>query len=556
MADNPKHTTPWRRRLSALKTERTDFEPHWEDIADYIAPAKLRLFTSDRNDGGKKYGKIVDETALLARRDFVSGMMAGLTSPARPWFKLGTNDKDLNEFKAVKEWLETVERRMMLAFSKSNLYQALPNVYDDVGTFGTAAMGVNHRPETMIWCRPFNLGEYWVATNEWGLVDTFYRRTTMTVGQLVKKFGRDNVSRTVGNMWDCGDADEAIPVIQAIEPNDGRIRGYKDAQNMPFRSVWFEEGESGGAFLEQRGFEEFPIMAPRWYAAQTDSYGVDCPGMLALGGTKQLQHEQRRKAEAIDKMVKPPMVAPSAMQKRPVNLIPGGMTFVDEVTGGTQLRPAYAVDPRIGDLKEDIREVQQRIKESYFVDLFRAISMLDRREITAREIQERHEEKLLMLGPTLQRMQSELFDPLIDRTFSIMTRPEVDVLPPPPEEIQGMELRVEYVSMLAQAQQSVGVNAIERTVGFAGNLAAVNPAVLDKIDFDQAVDEYASIQGVPQSLVRSDEDVEALRASRAQQEQAQQAMAMAQPAVQSAKVLSETKVTDGGTALDRLLGGV
>ena len=439
----------WNSRLTALKSERSGFESHWQDIADFIAPAKLRLFLSDANEGGKKYGKIVDETALLARRDFVSGMMAGLTSPARPWFKLGTDDQDLNEFKAVKEWLETVERRMLLAFAKSNLYRALPNMYDDVGTFGTASMAVHHRPETMIWCKPFNVGEYWVATNEWGLVDTFYRRSVMTVGQLVKKFGEDAVSRPIKNMWDRGDADSQIPVIQAIEPNDNRITGYKDAQNMPVRSVWFEEGATGGEFLEQRGFEEFPVMAPRWYASGSDIYGVDCPGMLALGGVKQLQHEQRRKAEAIDKMVRPPMQAPSSMQQRPINLLPGGMTYVDEIAAGSGLRPAYETNPYIGDLKEDIRDVQDRIERSYFVDLFRMISSMDRREVTAREIQERHEEKLLMLGPTLQRLQTELLDPLIDRTFSIMARPEIDVLPPAPEEIQGKELRVEYVSMLA-----------------------------------------------------------------------------------------------------------
>jgi hypothetical protein len=165
-----------------------------------------------------------------------------------------------------------------------------------------------------------------------------------------------------------------------------------------------------------------------------------------------------------------------------------------------------------------------------------------RSNITAREIQERHEEKLLMLGPVLERLNDELLDPLIDRTFGIMLRR--GLIPPPPEELQGMELNVEYVSVMAQAMKLTGITSIERFMSFAGNLAGVNPGVLDKVDFDQAVDEYANMVGVPPSMIKDDDTVAKIREQRAQQQAAMQQAEMAAQGAQTAKTLSETQVTD------------
>ncbi len=160
-------------------------------------------------------------------------------------------------------------------------------------------------------------------------------------------------------------------------------------------------------------------------------------------------------------------------------------------------------------------------------------------------------------------MNDELLDPLIDRVFGMMLEQSVPrwtgllpgnpMLPPPPQELAGMDLNVEYVSILAQAQKALGVAGIERAVSFAGNLAGIQPDIVDKIDFDQAVDEYTAMLGVPPTMIRSDEDVAALRQQRAQAQQQQQAMEQMSAGIQGAKLLSETNVTDP-SALTALVG--
>jgi hypothetical protein len=157
--------------------------------------------------------------------------------------------------------------------------------------------------------------------------------------------------------------------------------------------------------------------------------------------------------------------------------------------------------------------------------------------MTATEVAERHEEKLLMLGPVLERIHNELLSPLVDITFDRCM--ESGILPPPPEEIQGVDLDIEFISVLAQAQRAVAVNGMERLVSTAVSLAPVRPEILDKINFDQVIDDMGNAFGVNPAIVISDDDAAAARAQRAQQAAAMQAAATAPTMVQTAKTASD-----------------
>lgn len=181
------------------------------------------------------------------------------------------------------------------------------------------------------------------------------------------------------------------------------------------------------------------------------------------------------------------------------------------------------------------------------------LSMGDRRDMTAREVQERHEEKLLMLGPVLEGLIDDLLDPVIDRVFNVMVEDPRGLIPPPPDELSGMDLKVEYISVLAQAQRAVGISGIERLWGFAGQVAQMDPSVLDKLDADQTIDEYASMAGVSPSMIVPDEQVEEVRQQRAAQQAQMQQMAQSRETVEQQKVLSETKV-DEESVLAQMVG--
>jgi hypothetical protein len=497
-------------------------------------------------------------------------MMSGITSPARPWFRLTTPDPALAEVGSVKNWLYYVGDRMSTAFLRSNLYNVLPIVYGDMGTFGTGCMLVEEDVDDVIRCYPFPIGSYTLANNYKLQVDVFQREFRLTVRQLVQRFGRrtpdgkliwDNFSTHVKNAYDRGQLEQWIDVCHVIEPNEDYDPNKFGAKFKKYKSCYYEKGVSGqtqtaytGAdgdkVLRESGYDYFPVLAPRWEVNGEDVYGTDCPGMTALGDIKALQLMQKRKSQAIEKMVFPPMVGPSSMRSAKASLLPGDLTYVDEREGTKGFRAAHEVNLRLSDLVGDIQEHQRRIQRSFYEDLFLMLASTDRREITAREIDERHEEKLLALGPVLEQLNQDLLDPLIDIAFNIGMKQ--GLFPPPPEEIQGVDLKVEYVSIMAQSQKLVGIAGIERFASFAVQVAQVHPESLDKIDTDQMLDVYSDITSVNPSIIRTDEMVEEIRAQRQKAAQAAQAAEMAKQMTGAAKDLSQADM-EGDNALTRML---
>lgn len=563
------------RRLGALKNERSSWEPHWIDIQKHLLPRRGRFLNAgnQQNNGKKLNNDILDSTGTFALNTLASGLMSGITSPARPWFRLVTSDPELLEFGPVKEWLFTVESRLRRAFQASNIYNCLQSTYEEIGAFGTAAMLLDENYDTLIRGYPFTVGEYYLANGPDLKVQTLYREYKLTVEQMVGQFGYEACSETVRNMYDRADYDSWIDVCHAIEPNphhEPQVAGfvgkqaaeYKAAAKKPFRSCHWEKGASRDQYLKIGGYNDFPVMAPRWHVTGTDVYGRS-PGMDALGDIKQLQHMERTSAQAVALMVKPPMTGPSSL-KSP-SILPGAMTAVDAMGQGQGFRPAFEVNPRLAEFNIKTEEARQRINRAFYADLFLMFAGDMRADrATATEITERSQEKLLALGPVLERLQNELLEPLIDRTFNIMVRHSMaawegrsdrGILPPPPKEIAGDELKVDYISMMAQAQRAVATTGIERFASFVGNLSAVHPESLDKIDFDQAVDEYGEALGISPRIVRSDDKVDELRKGRQEAVAAQQQQANAANMVNAAKLLSETD-TGSDNALTRMMGGM
>ncbi|WP_279205139.1 portal protein [Obesumbacterium proteus] len=540
------------KQLGQLETERDSFEPHWRDLSDFINPRGSRFLTSDVNRGDRRNTKIVDPTASMANRTLSSGMMSGITSPARPWFRLATPDPAMMNYGPVKQWLEVVQNRMNDMFNKSNLYQSLPIMYSSLGTYGTAAMAVLEDSEDIIRTYPFPLGSFYIANSPRLSVDTAYRKFSMTVRQLVMEFGIDKVSSSVKGMWESGTYEKWIDVVHAVYPNMDRDTGKLDAKNKRVKSVYYEEGGDSDKVLRESGFDDFPILAPRWEVNGEDVYGSSCPGMLALGQVKALQLEQRRKSQLIDKATNPPMVGPSSLKNQRVSLLPGDITYIDQMSSQDGFKPAYLVNPNTADLLADIQDTRSIINSSYFVDLFMMLQNVNTRSMPVEAVIEMKEEKLLMLGPVLERLNDEFLDPLIDRAFSIMV--SKNLLPQPPDVMQGMPLRIEYISVMAQAQKSIGLGSLERFVGFVGGLAQAKPEALDKINVDQAIDSYAEMSGVSPTVVVPAEDVQQIREDRQQQIQQQQAMQMGMAAAQGAKTLSEAQTADP-SVLSAMAGG-
>lgn len=545
-----------------LENERQSFMSHWRDLADHVAPRRQRFTLSDTNRGDKKNKNIIDSTATLALRTLRSGMMAGITSPARPWFRLTIPDKNLSESQAVKEYLTQVTDRMNTVFLRSNLYNVLPIIYGDIGLHGTACLVMEEDANQVVRFYPFAVGSYAIAQDSTLKVNTFFREFKMTVSQLVEKFGvvengkivnEENFSTHVLDLYKNGTSEAWIECYHFIFPNKFHNPKMLDSRYKKFTSFYCEKGTSsfdlGDKHLRMSGFDFFPVLAPRWEVNGEDVYGTDSPAMVALGDIRQLQLGEKRGAQAIDKTINPAMVGPTSMKNARASILAGDITYID-TKDSSSFRPAHEVRFDLTALENKQAQVRDRIRRCFFEDLFLMLAMSDRRQITAREIEERHEEKLLALGPVLEQVNQDLLDPLIDNTFTIMNNQ--GRLPEPPEEIQGENLKVEYISIMAQAQKLVGIGALERTIGFVSSLAQASPQVLDKIDFDQAVDVYGDLTGVTTGIIRSDDEVSNIRAQREQAQQAQAQAEQAQQQLNAAQQLSQTNV-DGENALNKIL---
>jgi hypothetical protein len=552
--------------VAALKNERNSFDAHWRELSEFIKPRRTRFMTADRNRGDRRNSKIIDSSATYAARTLSSGMMSGVTSPARPWFRLTTPDPDLAEFGPVKDWLHTVTRRMQTVFLRSNWYNALPTVYGDMGVFGTAAMLMVEDDESVIRCYPFAVGSYYLSNDAKLRVRVFCREFQMTVRQIVEQFGTkpnsraidwSNISDRVKTAWDNGNYEDWIDVTHVIRPNTDYDGSRIESKYKPFVQCYYEGAGNAGnpddKFLNETGFDEFPVLAPRWEVTGEDVYGTDCPGMTALGDIKGLQLMKKFGLQAVEKQVKPPMVAPPEMRTAKLSILPGDVSYVAESQHRT-FRAAHDVALNLNDLRQETAEVRQLIRRAFFEDLFLLLSQLDDQDRTATEIMERKEEKLLVLGPVLEQLNQDALDPGIDRAFNAMVRK--GQVPDPPPDMEGMDLKVEYISIMAQAQKMVGLGGLERFSLFVTNMLAATPndtSLLDKVDRDQLIDEYGEMTGVPPRVIVPDEQVAEIRQARAQAAKAQQAAEQIATVAPAAKQLSETDVS-GDNALTALLG--
>lgn len=568
------------RLFEQMVLERSSFIDQWKEISNHVKPTRARFFITDVNNGERKNQKILNSTATFASRTARAGMMSGITSPARQWFQLRAPDLSLNENFAVKGWLDTVSNRMNDIFLRSNLYTALPAVYGDLLDYGTAAMFVEEDYEEVMRFYPIPIGSYVISTNSKNKVDTFGREFRMTVRQLVEKFGIPDpakpedidwsvFSNQVKNLWENKQPEEWIDIRHVVKPNENFNPRSPLAKHKRYVSYYYERGgsaafgnsgmmnssfndENDDKVLRESGYDFFPVLCPRWEVTGEDSYGTDCPGMTAVGDIKQLQKAERLKLRGIEQQAKPSMVAPESMRNKKSSIVPGDVTYEPDgmQTGG--FRRAYDVNWELQYLLQSNQQVEYRIQRAYFEDLFLMISQIDRKQITAREIDVRQEEKLLALGPVLEQLNDDVLDPLIDLAFHFMQRQ--NLIPEPPQELSGAPLKVEYISIMAQAQKLLGIGSLERFVGFVAQLPAIDPSgsYLAKIDVDQLIDIYADTLSLKVGVVRPDEQVAAIKQAQAQaQAQAAQQEQM-NMAAQTQKTLSETNL-DGDSALNRLM---
>lgn len=543
-------------RYSSLLGARSSWDALWESLSELFLP--FRWKQGDRRQGVKVNPRLMNSCGVLAARVLAAGLQGGMTSPARPWFKIGLKgNPDAGE---LNTWLDELTQRMHLVLHESNFYNAVHGLYADLAVFGTALLVETADADGL----KFFLvppGDYVLDINKDGEVDTFFRRIPMTARQIRTSFGKD-VPSFIESAAKAGLAD-TFYVLHGVFPRKDRDHTATIGPlSMPYQSVyWLEEG---GHILSEGGYSGFPAFAPRWDVGPGEIYGRS-PAMDVLADLKMLQAMTVTMRTLQHKLADPPMVADSSLKQYGINISPGAINFANAaaILQNGAIQPIAMPNPAsLNFTMQAIQDVENTIREGMYVDLFRMFMDEDRTKVTATEIQAKQQEKLILAGPVVERLHKELLEPLIARTFHLMD--EYGALPPLDGDFEGAELETTFESVLAQAQKLAATSSIDQGWAFVLQTAQADPSALDVIDTDAMVKSYLKRTGMPGSCINDDETIAQIRQARQQARQQQEEAAQmaqftenAEGLTQAAKNLGQTPAgADGQTLMQTLIGGL
>lgn len=554
-------------RLGSLRTWRYRWWTHWSRLAEFFLPRRYHFLVvaNHISRGNPINDAIIDSTGTLAVETCASGMWTGLTNPARPWIKMDSALPWVKLDADGKEWVEDTEQRLYTVLAQSNFYTELAQAFQDLTVFGTAPFVIYEDFEDVIRLYLPCAGEYYLGSGARLAVDTFFREFTFTVAQIVEQFKLENCPEQVANLWNTGGAslDQEFVVAHAIEPNFAladRGNGAKTVRvvpgSFPWREVYWLKGIKTPRALSIAGFRTKPFMAFRWSKVSNDAYGRS-PCMDALGDSKQVQLETRRKAEFIEKLVRPPMGANPELKNEPSSIIPGNITYTNTENGKKGFWPLFEVAPAaLAPMVQDIKEVNLRIEKALFVDVFMAITQMEgvqpRNEL---ELTKRDLERLQKLGPVITLVEEELRNAL-NRVLDIMERRRM--LKPKPKSLQNTPIKIDFLSLMRIAQRSATAVSMKDFMATMGGMssaakAAGIPDPLRKVNLDKTAEKFADVTNFPSDCLYTDKEVEDHDKIRSAETAKAQAPAQAMAGVTAAKTLSETN-TGGQTALSQLLG--
>ena len=554
------------RMLAEMEADRQTMIPWWRSLSQFFSPRSPRIDRDQTARGHHLNRHLLDETPLFARRTLAAGLHWGITNPSREWKQLALPDVELGEHPAISDWLHVTNERMSAILARGNFYQAMERVYDEVTVYATASFLVEEDERDVIRCVPWGIGSYGLADNASDEVESASRVFKMSVRQILDRFGErdaagqwkvDRFSARLAGFVKQRKYAQMIDVAQLITPNADYDGERRTPEYKRYASFYWEYGvkplTTKQRYLAKEGYDEWPLIVFRWRRAVEEVWGVDAPAMMVLGSAKSLQTVERTALKLIEKGADPPIQGPSSFLYKRVGLLPAEFT-ANEDGAANPIKAIHEVNLAALDrVTAKQVEMRERVFDAFFTRLMLFLSSVQQAgDRTAREVEEISQEKYLVFGSVLENFNGSLTR-FIDRLFGVMLRR--GMIPEAPEMLQGLSLRVEYTSIMAQAQKAAGMDSL---VSFALRIAEIakatgDPGINIKVDWPQWVDEFGKRSSVPPRVIRSDEDVEAIQAAQAEQMAEERRVALAEQESKVAANLGQTPMESGGTALDALM---
>ena len=527
------------KRYDRLKSDRTNWDTMWEELATCLMPGKIDFITTSTR-GTKRAAEVYDSTGIHALQILSASLHGSLTSPSTKWFGLRFREDELNENKEAKDWLEKCSKGIFQEFGKSNFSTEVAESYQDLVGFGTSCLQFDVKTKNAQFdgfnFRACHLSEIVIAESEEGRVDTIFRKLKLTARQAYQKFGKDAGDKAMKALEK--DPDQVFEYVQAVFPRE--LQGEPAMVAPPHQRAWacYFISVADKKICKESGYYELPFMVPRWAKTTGDMYGFG-PGCIARADVKTLNSARKLAMRAWEKSIDPPLKAMQNGILGKIDLRPSTVTYVRDMQS---LEPIVNATNWNAD-QLMLTDVRASVRRIFFSD---QLELNEGPQMTATEVQVRYELMQRLLGPTLGRLQSEFLNPIVERAFYSMLRG--NALPPMPEVLQeiGGDLDIEYVGPLARSQKMDEVTSIQRAIDGIMQLAQVNPEVLDIVDVDKAGRTISDRLGAPADMLRGAEQVGELRQSRQQQQQAQAEMDQGQQEIAGAQQIADLEQTVNG----------
>lgn len=535
-----------KRIVAHVEGLRDDRLPQWMELSKYLLPSRGKFPGEEKNNLRSK--KRFNNTGSRAIRRAAAGMTEGMTPASLPWFRHDYLDRGQREVTGSREFADTIDERLRAILEAGGFYQAIHAFNQELLTFGCALLYQEESMATVArWDCP-TIGTWAVSGDRSGELACVVHRLTFTARELVDKFGKENVTEGTTQSLQHRPY-EPVDVVHVVMRNPRADRGRMDNLSMPWLSLWYEEQENE-KFLRLSGYNEMPFFFTVWQDAR-GLYGVG-PGDEALSDQKAVEAYELYKSMGLEKTIDPPVIYPGSLKDRP-DTRPGAKNS-SPLGGQNQILPLYQINfgQALPYVQQEIQNIAQRMDDSLMASVFTSIAMDQRPpNMTATEYMSRRRESMQQMGPALSAYEPKVLNKVLERTYAMADR--LGLMPDPPEDLgDRFILDVQYLGPMSQALRQTGSDTTRQLLEDVAAIAQLNPEVLDKIDLDQAVDELARGIAAPGSVVRSDDDVAAIRQARAEQQAAQQ-QAMMDLEAQKNQIAAMNVRTEG-TVAGRMMG--
>ncbi len=541
--------------VAEAKAEQQKWLPLWRDLNEAFFPfiySGLSGAAGNSNDDKvpRRNTKLLDGASAQALYTLAAGYMNGVTSPARKWLNVKRpgskpyTDPDAGESLRHSE----IRSKLLEVLAGSNYYEMRAvEVYDGCG-LGTSGMLIYEDYETVIRCVTLQPGTFYLITNEYNEVVGMARQYKLRAHELLSNFGADSLGPELARKAASGGPESRrqyeVTHLLEVNANDGLM-----PSRTKYRELYWLNGQVAGAppYLAKRPMHEWPLSIFRWACPDNVPYGVP-PTMTVLGKAIQLQTMEYKTDQGFDKMVSPPLLADMSLKNRPKAFQANGITFTSNLSPNTGARPLMQVNIPIQELMMRRQQTVESIEEGLFNPLFNMISQLDTVR-SATEIDARKEEKLVMLGPVLQRGYTEDLSVVVQRVYGICVRKGII------EPIEDEQSSIEFSNVLSDVQKASDVSTIERFFGFVGQIIPAFPEIQPSVDAPDLLRQYAEGLGIRPSTLKRPEVVDEANAQNSEMQQLAQVSEVAKNFASAGQSAGSIDVGGGMNAVQALLGG-